>query len=213
MTERYYFSQGVRRSSPWSLIESKGDLYISTRQTGGIFKASLHQSGELNFSFTHEYFENGDIEGKPASRHFGRQNLAVSATAMQPVFYIYAPINHFTECQFKLAKMHEIALNPDAVGTVAITIIHVPLHKRGLIDPDKIDRFLCTLCGGKYVAIWQHDPSKELDSYSVCNIVELGDINYDEDTREIVIAYSPNGNYGLFIDTNASNRANPHGRK
>jgi len=43
------------RSSIWNVWAYKNDVYLTTRPLGGILKASLHESGQWQISFTSEF--------------------------------------------------------------------------------------------------------------------------------------------------------------
>ena len=201
MILRVFVNKGKVNSSPWRIWDHNEELYISTRNLGGVFKASLHKSTSLNFSFTYEYFSEGNIEPKQPIRHIGSESLNISTEDIQIVFQIPIPIEWMSECNFKKNKMRSVTLKQNDNGTVLIQVIHVPNIKKESLDENKIPNFLGFFCDKKYVVAWNLSKNLFLNSYHTNKHIEFGNIQqYDKNTRAVTFGYSKDKRNGFFLD-------------
>lgn len=215
---RFYFEQNNARSSQWRIWSNKDDLYVSTRNAGHLFKASLHQSGYLNFSLTKEYYDDGDgnIEPMPDSRHLGYEKLNIHDTDIQLVLCIQIPVKWMSNCTYnKTSKAKKIVIAPVATGTVVVKIMHVPVEKRHLIKGMKIDNLIEVFCDNKYLVCWQLHETVELNDYNTKKNNYFGDVSFDENTRAVTVGYSVSNEFGFLLDTTFKKQqereSNPHG--
>jgi len=208
MKLRFCFKQKEKMSNPWRIWDHKDELYISARNLGGLFKASIHRpdkshpTNHCNFSFTRDYIEKRNIEPMPNNRHLGNEVLDISDIAMQIVFYIIIPINKMKECKLlKESDIDFINIHSGTSGTILVKIIHIPKSKQNLVNNDSIHNFLGSFCNGRYIITWSLDSNLNLNSFKTSNHIEFGNIDYDTNTRAITFGYSKDKKHGFFLDT------------
>jgi len=70
-----------------------------------------------------------------------------------------------------------------------------------IISVDNAVNSLGMFCRGKYqITCHLHDDTI-LNDFDCSKIIELGDVEYGEDTRLITMGYNKNKNEGFFLDT------------
>lgn len=81
------------RSATWKVWTSdSGDVYLACRELNGVFKASLHQSGQCIAGFTTEYFERRlNRAAWPGSRHMEQWTLKRPADEPELALRILTP--------------------------------------------------------------------------------------------------------------------------
>ena len=192
---------GDERSSPWRIWDHGDELYISARNIGGLFKASIHSSGILNFSFTSEFFNNDKLEPPQSTRHLHSETLVISEENMQVVFWLLVPLDRMSKCEFKLNKMTRLAIPDNSIGTAVVKVIHVPHHKRSAAINSKAVYALGYFCSGMYVITWNVHSESSLIGFQTSKQIELGDIEYDRHTRAITPGFLDDNSGGFFLDT------------
>ncbi len=200
---RFYISQSNNRSCSWIIWSNKNDLYVSTRNIGGLFKASLHESGFLNFSLTKEYFEVQKPSTDLSHRHIGSQKLNISLSRIQKVLKIEIPLNEMLseDDSIKEEGIENVEVPSDWKGVITVFFVHFPeIIRSKFSDYKSIPNFLKSFCNGKYVIMWEHHPDKIMkDNISIPGAI-LGEVKNKHMLREITVGYNDDITMGGFID-------------
>jgi hypothetical protein len=203
---RFCVRQGNKSSSTWILWSNKNDLYIAPRNIAGLQKASLHESGFLNFSFTKQYFDlHQPLEGH-ITRHIGSQKLNICKEGFQNVLKIEIPLGESLTVNSEFQdEIENIIVAEELKGTITIFITLIPEFIREKLDYGTVPNFLKSFCNGRYLSRWEHHPEKEIKKYNVPGgFFEKGaPIKYNN-LREVSMGFDDEFTMGGFIDKNFS---------
>lgn len=133
-------------------IEATSNVYISYRSLGGTQKISIHQSGDIQYSFTSEYAKK--MDKRNSSRHIDKWNISLN----RPIFKIIVPD---TELKKVDSIDNEIKLVPPPSKDCAIELyLYITTKSIFNIMPKEFNMFEeNTLSNGNVLSIlWRDNP-------------------------------------------------------
>jgi hypothetical protein len=114
----------TRRSGIWRIwVNKKGDVYVSVRCLGGVWKISLHKDGNCQFGFTKEY-------STTASTRFGIESRHAEVWRLPTAPFIRALQILIPESELRIQEVVDIRkinwlpdLQQRSIGTITIFIV------------------------------------------------------------------------------------------
>lgn len=200
---RFYISQSNRRSCSWIIWSNKDDLYVACRNTANIMKASLHQSGWLNFSHTTEYYKHHKTLPYLNDRHFAKQKLNISEHGVQYVLKIEFPLKEMlSEDDGNLEEgIQRVEIPENWNGVITVFFVHFPeIIRKNFKNYDSIPNLMKTFSEGKFALMWEHHPNKILKTGDEAPSILFGEVKNRQMLREVTIGYDEDFTMGGFID-------------